>query len=421
MSASRAPAAPWVVLAAATATSTLTGPGQTIGVSVFIDHLVADLGLTRSQVSTAYLIGTLTGAALLPRVGRAVDRHGVRLAQIIIGVAFGVALVNMSFVSGIAWLAVGFTGIRFLGQGSLSLVSTVTVSVRFARNRGTALGIFATVSGGGMALVPLVLNLSIDSIGWRQTWLVAAAVVAVTVVALAVFALGGLRSGSVPADQQLPENDPSEATGGATRTIRPAYDRAAAIRTLPFWALAAASGTAGMLSTGLVFHQIDLLGDAGLSSTAAAALFVPQVIGSTIAGLGAGYLSDRAGLRALPAVAMTLLLLAHWLAAVVAPGITVLVYAVVLGAMGGAIRTTVSAALPMWFGTAHLGSIQGSLTFFNVGASALGPVALAVARDQFGSYPPAVLALSVLPAAVLVLVALPMATRPPAPIPAPRH
>ena len=38
----------------------LTGPGQTIGVSVFIDHFVEDLALSRPLVSTAYLIGTLT-------------------------------------------------------------------------------------------------------------------------------------------------------------------------------------------------------------------------------------------------------------------------------------------------------------------------------------------------------------------------
>ena len=56
------------ILGLATITSVLTGPGQTIGVSVFIDHFVTDLGLSRSQVSTAYLIGTLSGAALLPRV-----------------------------------------------------------------------------------------------------------------------------------------------------------------------------------------------------------------------------------------------------------------------------------------------------------------------------------------------------------------
>ena len=59
--------------------SALTGPGQTIGVSVFIDHFVDDLSLSRPQVSTAYLIGTLTGSIFLPAVGRFIDRNGVCL------------------------------------------------------------------------------------------------------------------------------------------------------------------------------------------------------------------------------------------------------------------------------------------------------------------------------------------------------
>ena len=45
-------------------------------------------------------------------------------------------------------------------------------------------------------------------------------------------------------------------------------------------------------------------------------------------------------------------------------------------------------------------SIQGVLNLIGVGASALGPVTLAVAEGWLGSYPPAALSLAVLPVAV---------------------
>lgn len=396
----------WVVLLVAILTSTLTGPGQTIGVSVFIDHFVEDLALTRSQVSAAYLVGTLGGAALLPRVGRFIDRKGVRLAQIIFGFLFALAVANMSMVNGLVWLAIGFLGIRFFGQGSLSLVAGVTVAVRFVRNRGTAIGIFSTASSALMATVPLVLAVVISQVGWRSAWLVAAAFVAVTVLPLAHF---GLRS--MPTEQ--PADDPKEsaATTGDGRDSPPAdrsFTRSEAIRTRAFWMLAAVSGAAGMLGTALNFHQIDLLGAAGLSSAAAAALFIPQVIGSSIAGLTIGYASDRIGTRYLPAIGMALLAATHWMAAVVQPGIIVFAYAVMLGTMGGAVRTTASTLLPHWFGTGHIGAIQGSLTFFNVGASAVGPVLLAVTESGFDSYPPAVILLSAIPAAVMLFSLLPL-------------
>ncbi|MEM8926094.1 MAG: MFS transporter [Actinomycetota bacterium] len=392
------------MLVVAVATAALTGPGQTIGVAVFIDHFVRDLGLTRSEISVAYLIGTLTGAALLPLVGGAVDRRGVRAVQMVIAVAFAAALVNMSFVQGLVWLAIGFTGIRFLGQGSLSLVATVTVSVRFVRNRGTALGVYATASGALMALVPLALNLVIDAVGWRWAWRLAAAVILATVWPMAYVGLRGVRAGAADPRRSPDDEGPTEDRS---------FDRAGAMRTAQFWMLATINAAAGMLITGLNFHQIDLLGEAGLSATAAAALFVPQVIGSTVTGLAVGYLSDRTGTRYLPAVSMVLLVAAHWLAAAVAPGWIVVLYSITLGAMGGTIRTTLAIVLPAWFGTRHLGSIQGSLNLFGVGASALGPVALALVQGWFGSYSPAALALSTLPVAALLLTLQPWAIGPP--------
>ena len=385
-----------MVLGFAIIAAGLTGPGQTIGVSVFIDHLVDDLSLSRSQVSTAYLIGTLAGATLLPSVGKFIDHRGVRVSQVLIGLLFGLALVNMSFVNGIVWLAIGFGGIRFLGQGSLSLVSTVTVQLRFDRTRGTALGIFTTASAGLMALVPVALAVAISAVGWRNAWLVAAAVVVGVVVPIAWFGLRDLPTGTprpVPAASEI------EIEG---RSDIDSFERREAMRTGSFWMLAAVSGAAGMMSTALNFHQIDLLGDAGLSEKAAAALFIPQVLGSTVAGLTIGYVGDRIGTRYLPAIGMALLLTAQLLAAVAAPGVIVIVYAVVLGATGGATRTASATLQPRWFGTGHIGSIQGALTLFGVGASAIGPVALTLAEQWMGSYPPAIVVLCVVPAAAMV-------------------
>ncbi len=393
-----------VIFGCAVLAATLTGPGQTIGVSVFIDHFVDELsfGTTdpdrkRELVSTAYLIGTLTGSFFLPFVGRFIDRRGVRHAQLIIGVLFAAALVNMSFVQGFVTLAIGFIGIRLLGQGSLSLASTVTVSLRFNENRGTALGLFSMLTAGLMALVPIGLAALISQVGWRSTWLIAAVIIAATVSPLAWF---GLRSMPRSSEQHESEKVVLEDEADS-------FTRGEALRSRAFWILASISSAAGMLSTALNFHQIDLLQDAGLSETAAAGMFLPQVLGSTVAGLLFGTTLDRVGSRYLPAISISLLGLAHVLAAVAAPGLSVITYAIVLGAAGGSIRTVTSALLPAWFGTKHLGSIQGTLTFINVVGSAIGPVALALLQSSMGSYPPAIMLLATIPAAVLVFALLP--------------
>jgi hypothetical protein len=56
----------------------------------------------------------------------------------------------------------------------------------------------------------------------------------------------------------------------------PAFTRAQAVRTPMFWAVAGAVATTGMIGTGLAFHQIDLLGEQGLTPVQAAANFLPR-------------------------------------------------------------------------------------------------------------------------------------------------
>ena len=372
----------WRILGLAIITGGLTGPGQTIGVSVFVDQFISDLGMSRSEVSTAYLIGTLIAALGLPLIGRRVDRVGVRRAMTVIGVAFGAALVGMAGVQGFVTLAIGFVAIRLLGQGSLMLVSTVAVTLWFEKRRGTVLGIFTTGTAIVMALVPVGLSLVIEGYGWRVAWLISAVMIWLVVVPIARFGMIDRPSdiGQVPDGPNPKKMKPSK------EQTRVSATRTEALRTKRFWSLLAASATVGMLVTALNFHQISLLGDAGLTATEAAVMFLPQVIGAAAAGLLFGYLSDRLTGRELIPMAMGLLIISLVLAASLTPGVAVVLYAVSLGAAGGAIRSVSATLLPRWFGVRHIGEIQGTASFIDVASTALGPVVFALARDATGGY-----------------------------------
>lgn len=389
---------PWAVLIIAIVTAGMSGPGQTSGVAVFIDPIVDDLGVSRTSVSAAYMVGTLVGGALLPTVGHFVDRRGVRLAQIILGLAFGVALASMSVVTGLAALALGFAGVRFLGQGSLLLVATVTVQRGFDRSRGAALGVFTTSSSALIALAPLALALLVNAFGWRPAFLLTACVVSSVVVACAAF---GLRDRSTPAPHDPVAGSIAPGPGPPTVPAIHSFTRIEAMATPPFWLLAAMTAAGGMMGSALHFHQMDLLGDAGIPRTTAAALFVPQVIGATVAGLLIGYLSDRLGTKYLPAATMLLLLAALLSMSVVGPGPVAIVYSLALGAAIGAIRTAGATIQPRWFGLEHVGSIQGAIVLFGIAASAIGPVVLTLAEQTLGSYSRAAMALCVVPLSVL--------------------
>lgn len=49
----------WRMVVFASIALALTGPGQTFGVSVFVNPMIEELGISRTQMSASYLIGTL--------------------------------------------------------------------------------------------------------------------------------------------------------------------------------------------------------------------------------------------------------------------------------------------------------------------------------------------------------------------------
>jgi len=389
----------WRILILASITAALTGPGQTIGVSVFVDHFIADLGISRSQVSTAYLIGTLVAALGLPLIGRRIDRVGARRAMMAIGLAFGVALIGMAGVRGLVALTIGFFAIRLTGQGALSLVSTVAVTHWFDRKRGTALGIFSTAMAVLMSLVPVGLNLIIEAYSWQVAWIASGVLIWVVVIPIARFGII-----DHPSDVgQYPDGiDPTNGAESASVSVR-GLDRREAMRTARFWIVVSASGAVGMLSTALNFHQISMLGEAGLTSTEAAVMFLPQVVGAAVAGLFFGFLADRLTGRSLIPIVMALLAISLGLTLALAPGATVILYAISLGAAGGASRTVTATLLPRWYGVTHIGAIQGSASLLTVGSTAIGPVLFSLTRDLTGGYGNAAVLLAVIPIGIGVI------------------
>jgi len=391
----------WRIVAVAAVALGMTGPGQTVGVSVFIDPMMETLALTRSQVSTAYLLGTLTGAFALPTAGRILDARGTRVTMAIIGGVFGVVLMAMAGVVGLISLTLGFAGIRMFGQGALGLTATTAPAPWFDRRRGFAIGVTTAVGSAVLSLFPLVAAAVIPAIGWRAAWVVTGLTVWLVVVPLAARAMIDHPSDvGQQADGAEPRVDAEEVARAAAAA---SFTRGEALRTPMFWAVAGATATTGMIGTGLAFHQIDLLGEQGLTPVQAAANFLPQTAASLLATLAVGSMVDRFAARWVLTTSMLLLMAAMVGVVLVSPGWTAIAYGVTVGAAGASARALEAASFPKLYGLAHLGSIRGVVTAISVGSTAFGPLALAIGRDLTGSYELVLRLLLVFPAAVIVL------------------
>lgn len=391
-----------------------TAPGQTVGVSVFVGHFSDDLNLSRSAISTAYLMGTLAGAVTMPAAGRLVDSRGLRFATLGFAGAFGAVLIAMSSVVGFVTLAAGFAFTRALGQGALTLTATTTVAIWFDERRGLANGIMTAIGGGLMALVPLVSTVLIGAVGWRATWVLLGLGVWALVVPIGAWLIRDPRSSETTVEGATdlttvvaPTPAPIADTTAVGVTMGPSWPVADVVRHPAFWAMNLASALAALVGTGLLFHHVDLMTGRGLTETQAAAAFVPLTVASAVGALVAGRYADRVSPRLLTAMALVLLAGSALLVDVVDGVATAAIYGGVLGVAITSIRTIEATALPRWFGVATIGQIRGLVMAGAVGASALGPLALSLGLDAFGSYTPILVilaAISVVLAAATLLV-----------------
>jgi len=386
----------WVVLFIGAVGVILTSPGQTYSVSVFIDHFIAELNISRSLVSTLYSVGTLTASFALPFVGRQIDRRGSRLMIVAISLLLGLACVYMGFVRNWVMLGIGFFALRMLGQGSLSLASRYAINQWWVRRRGSVMGIAgvatAILGSGGF---PVLINWLIPRYGWRLSYGMLGVGVIVLMVPLALFFVrdrpeqyGLLPDGATSLADQESKNR------GFTEVH---WTLAEAMRTPTFWLVSAAIASMSMLGTGLTFHIFSIFQDSGLSATMAASVFLPSAATAAAMQLAGGFLIDRMPVRFLLAVALFL----QALALVMAPFLTTpelaYSYGVVMGMLNGLQMIVGSVVWAKYYGRRHLGAITGVVSTIGVASSALGPMPFGIARDLMGSYTTILVAFAALP------------------------
>lgn len=369
----------WFVVLASTVGMAFTIPGQTVGVSLFIDGIMADLGLSRSAVSAAYTGATLIGALSLTFIGRWIDQVGPRRAVIVIAVIFALGCAWMGFVSGLMMLFFGFLILRAMGPGALSLVSVHAVNIWFVRRRGRAVGLMGVGLAVATAIFPPFIEKGLDLFTWREMFLLMGAVLLAVLLPIGIILF-----------REKPERYGVRADGTGEAGDDDVFERSLTLpdarRTRAFWLLTAGGACVTSLGTGLMFHHFSMMEMNGLGRGAAAALFVPLGIMTATSNLTSGYLMDRVPPRLL--LAVMLFLFTGMLASV--PFVQTLgavwVYGGVFGVVHGLQGALMGSGFAYYFGREHIGAIKGLATTIFVGGSSVGPLIFAAGLDWIGSY-----------------------------------
>ncbi len=349
----------------------MTTPGQTVGVSVFVDHLAADLDLPRGQVLLLYSLGTLLGILPAPYVGSLIDRFGPRNVIGFVAIALGGACAVVALADGPWSLAVAFTLLRGTAIGGLSLVSAHMINLWFDRFRGRANAIaMMGLALGGLVIPGLAEQLTVAH-GWRSAYLaLGVAIIAVMLpFGVILFRNRPQRYGLMP--------DFAKGISQSTRDVE-GLSFGEARRTVILWYLLAIGILANAVGTALLLDHVRALQSAGLARAGAIALLGVVTVAQVVGVLGGGILVDRIGTRRVGMLGLILLGLSVACLAIVPDLLAGAAYAITLGAGLGVLHVVQGAGLAEHFGTRHLGNLRGIASVVGIFGAAAGPLPLAM-------------------------------------------
>jgi MFS family permease len=365
----------WVNVAVAAVAMSATLPGRTYGLGLIKEPLRADLGISDLWFNVLNFWAIVLGACCVPVVGWLIDRAGARASLVLVASALGGCVVWMSRASDPTELAVTLTLVRGLGQGALSVVAIALVGKWFRSRVGVAMGVFTVLLAVGFVAPIFAVEAAVKSAGWRAAWEGVGLALLVGLVPL-----GLLLARSSPEGCGIVPDEPAPDTGrGEPMTL---WDTLA---TPSFWVYTAAATVFNLVFSALTLDNELLLQEHGLDTQDANGLVLGVLMVSGLAANGAaGYLARTRPLGRLLAGGVGLLAASLVLFPLVSSLGLAALYAVLLGVSGGVITVIYFAVYGHTYGRTHLGSIQAAVQVLSVFASALGPVLLALVREQNG-------------------------------------
>jgi MFS family permease len=362
------------------------GTGVNFAFGILFKPILGELGSSRSTLALAATAGLLVNAACQPVFGGLVDRFGPRrvILTSMALMAAGTALVSRvtgpwQFIALYGIVAtVGYTGCNILPV-------SIHVSRWFPGERGFVSAVAACGFALGYLTFTQVVAQAVAVVGWRDTYLLLAAVLVAALIALhftlrdAPAAPAKASPGSTGRRPTAPASSPDGAQS---------VDRRAALGTLAFWGLTVGLMGCGftdfLITTHLAAHASDL----GLAPSVAANA-ISFLAGANVVGiLVAGSVATRIGTR--PALVLTYGVRAaalFYLPLVREPW-QLYLFAALFGATFFTTAPLSSTLVGQLFGPAHHGAIFGAANLFHHTAGALGSYAGGLVFDLTGSYRP---------------------------------
>lgn len=340
--------------------------GQTFFIGVFGPSIQAEFGLGHGAWGTIYMAGTLLSAALLPFTGRWIDRMALRRYAVLICAALAVACLVAALAPSAGLLILVIFLLRHSGQGLASHVAVTAMVKYFRHNRGKAIALAALGHPIARAGMPIAAVALIALFGWRATYAICAALVALVLLPSVAWLLANGAETRLFDPQSARQRD-------AAPPPRPDRRLGDLLREPFFYLVMPGIIAPSAIDTALFFHLLTVAEMKGWSPAWVTGGYAIYALAVVVVSLLVGKLIDRIGAKPLlPASLLPLMAGVMFLAYFDHPA-WAWVFLAATG-IGSGIRMTVVPA--MWAdhcGPRHIGAVKSATTTLGVLGSALGP------------------------------------------------
>jgi MFS transporter, OFA family, oxalate/formate antiporter len=368
----------WFVVAGTFAV-TFVGFGCAYSFSAFLLPLQHDFAASRGSISLVFSLAGFLYFGLGVITGPLADRWGPRrlaiVGMILTGIGLGAASVARNLME--VYVAYGL-GVG-LGIGCSYVPAVGAVTRWFVRRRGFASGLAVSGIGVGTLVVPPLAAWLIDTLGWRETYLVLGIFAVVVGAGMALLIEDDPRGRSLNAD-----GDPPAAGGEVIAAAGIPLRRA--ITSRRFIGLYAACF---ICSFGLFVpfvHLVPYALDLGVSQSAAVLLVGGIGIGSTAGRFFLGGLADRLG-RPLSFLTMFVGMGLSFIIWLLSTSLwPLVVFALVYGVFYGGFVALAPAVVIDYFGGRNASSLIGILYTSVAFGTLIGPTAAGFAFDVSHRY-----------------------------------
>lgn len=329
--------------------------GQTFLISIFVPRILSDLSMGTGEFGTLYAAATVSSALCLPFFGRLLDRTNLQSYSLLVGAGLMLACFAMSVAGNALILFMAILGLRLTGQGLLGLTASTTMARSFTLTRGKALSISALGYPLGEGLLPMIIVLLMNLVGWRWSWGILGGIIFMVL---------------LPLITQLAHEVP-DAQDKMTPGVIPHLNL---WRDTRFWFLMPGALVLPFILTGLFLYQVPLAAYKGWSAQTMATAFIGFAISRLGLSLLIGPWVDRLGaLRLFPFYLMPLVA-GMALLYIVQASWGAFAFLILAGISQGCGSPGMTALWTEVYGSAALGSVKSIVAMVGVLSTALSPV-----------------------------------------------